>query len=663
MTVRNSLDLHVFPEDSVVVPIDHQPNQPAKLNRSKPQKVVNNMHALTKVFSQFEKSCKLAIGLLGISIVYELPARADTVSDTSQQVATQRYFAPDSLPAPLDDFRPVTDEMLINPPEGSWLTYRADYGLSGYVELDQINRDTVGQLQLAWSWALNGRRTEVQPLVHDGIMYLNQSGDTIQALDAATGDLFWSYERELPDDLFVLSYANRNIAIYENKILVGTSDAHLLALDALSGDILWEVEVADHEKGYAYTAGPIVADGLVIAPMSGCALYNPGGCWVSAHDPETGEEVWRFYTNARPGEPGGDTWGDVPVDSRHGGSVWMPPAYDAQTKTLYVGTAVPVPWGRAQRDSSGEDKLHTNSTVALDVATGTIKWAVQHIPADNFDMDTAFERHLLTTPVTPGSDIRWKSEDLPEGEADVIFGMFGKSGIIRTMDRETGRLLWARETYSQNVVDDIDMETGKARLNEDIILPVGETAHVCPSLYGGRNWPGASVDPERNLFFIAYNNTCMDYTLKEVNIETGAYHGSADYSFTHAPDRGPEGKQEIGTLLAVDIATGETRWRHDQRSPLYGSLLATGGGLVFGGGVDRVFNAHDSETGAVLWTTRLPTSAQGYPVSYSVDGVQYIAVPAGYGLAFSDLTPELPQPNNGASLMVFRLPDETLGAD
>ena len=588
---------------------------------------------------------------------------AATAATGQEDTGTQAYLtsAPsEGLPREMLGFTPVTDADLRDPPRGEWLTYRGGYHLPGYVPLDQIDRDTVGDLQLAWSWALNGRRTQVQPLVRDGVMFLNQSADVIQALDAATGDLIWSYARDLPEGLFPLAYANRNIAIYQDLILVGTSDAHLLALNARTGEVRWEVEVARHEEGYQYTAGPIVANGLIVAPMSGCYLYNPGGCWVSAHSPEDGSEVWRFYTNARPGTPGGDTWGDTVVGDRRGGSVWMPPAYDAETETLIVGTAVPVPWGRAQRASSDGTEKHTNSTVALDVNTGEMKWAHQHIPADNFDMDTAFERHLLRTEVAPGEDVRWVSGDLPDGEVDVIFGMFGKSGIVRAMERETGRLLWARETYHQDVISDLDVETGLATLNEDLIAPIGETVRACPSLYGGRNWPGAAVDPEAGAFFVGFNHTCMDYTLNDVEIELGRYHGSAEFTFQHAPGRGAPGEELVGSVMAMDIATGETLWQHDQRAPFYGALLATGGGLVFGGGVDRTFRAFDSATGETLWSTRLTTSAQGYPVSYEVDGVQYLAVPAGYGLAFPELTPEIPQPNSGAALMVFRLPEDRI---
>ncbi len=483
----------------------------------------------------------------------------------------------------LRDLSPVTDDNLGNPPDGEWLSHRRGYGLSGYSPLSQISRDNVAELELVWAWAMNGKRTQVQPLVHDGVMFLNQSADVIQALDATSGDLFWSYDRNLPDDLFRFAYANRNIAIYEDMIILGTGDAHLVALDARTGEVRWDVQVADHAEGYGYSAGPIVADGRIIAPMSGCYMINEGGCWISAHDPHDGSEIWRRTTIAAPDEPGGDSWGGIPSTERYGGSVWMPPSYDPETRTLFVGTAVPIPWGRAQRAAAG-DLLHTNSTLALDTVTGEIKWAQQHIPSGNFDMDTVFERHVVVAEARPDpAEVRWIADDLPQQPLKMLFGMFGKSGIIRAMDAETGRLLWARETYYQNVVADIDVTTGRADLNESLMGGIGETTFVCPSLAGGRNWPGTAVDPDTGIFFVGFNKTCMDYTLKDVSPEAGAYHDSASLRLVPTPDS----DGTFSAVIAIDVATGRQLWRRDQRGSSHSGVVATGGGLVFHGDIDR----------------------------------------------------------------------------
>lgn len=220
---------------------------------------------------------------------------------------------------------------------------------------------------------MTDKRTESQPLVHDGVMFLNQSSSIVQALDAKTGELFWSYERELPPKLPTLAYGNRNIAILGTTVFTGTSDAWLVALDARTGKPKWERKVGDHEINQHYSAGPIIADGLVVIGMSGCYHYTPGGCWISAHDLEAGNEIWRRNTLARPDEPGGDTWGKTPADERYGGSVWIPPTYDPQRNVIYVASTVPLPWGRSQRGHDG-DALYSNSTLALDPKTGKILW-------------------------------------------------------------------------------------------------------------------------------------------------------------------------------------------------------------------------------------------------------------------------------------------------
>ncbi len=579
-------------------------------------------------------------------------------ADTQQRGTTRRFFrtpTPGTLPSLLENLSPVTDDDLANPPAGEWLTHRDSYGVLGYSPLSQIDRENVGELELVWSWAMNGKRTQVQPLVHDGVMFLNQSADVIQALDAASGDLLWSYDRQLPDGLFRFAYANRNIAIYEDMIIVGTGDAHLVALDAHTGDVRWDVEVADHALGYAYSAGPIVADGRIIAPMSGCYMINEGGCWVSAHDPHDGSELWRRTTIARPDEPGGESWGDAPVEQRYGGSVWMPPSYDPETRTLYVGTAVPIPWGRAQRELAG-DLLHTNSTLALDTVTGEIKWARQHLPSDNFDMDTAFERHIVVAEARPDpTEVRWIAEQLPQQPLKMLFGMFGKAGIVRAMDAESGRLLWARETYYQNIISDIDMTTGHAELNESLVGAIGEPMFVCPSLAGGRNWPGAALDIESGVFFIGFNNTCMDYTLNEVSPEPGIYHASAELGLRPVPDS----DGNVSSVMAIDVSTGKQLWRRDHRGSSHSGVVATGGGLVFHGDIDRSFRALNSSSGDTLWSTRLPTPVQGTVVPYAVNGVQYLAVPTGSTSGFYGLTPEIPRPGSGSALFVFRLRDRS----
>src|SRR5258708_22658404 len=247
------------------------------------------------------------------------------------------------LAAQVQNFRPVTEPMLRNPAPGDWLNWRRTDNAWGYSPLNQINRQNVNQLQLAWSWAMDDTgANEATPLVYDGIMYLPNPRGVIQALDAATGDLIWQYRPQAPS-VEAGSDASRgiqrNVAIYGDKIFGTTGDAHLIALDAQTGKLVWDTKVADSKLGYGYTSGPIVVRGKVIAGMTGCSRYKEDVCFISAHDAATGKQVWRTSTIARPGEPGGDTWGNLPLAFRAGSDAWIPGSYDPQANLVYWATA------------------------------------------------------------------------------------------------------------------------------------------------------------------------------------------------------------------------------------------------------------------------------------------------------------------------------------
>ena len=267
---------------------------------------------------------------------------------------------------------PVTDSMLENPDPADWLNWRRTLDGWGYSPLDQINRDNVHQLQLVWSWTMVPGLSQATPLVYDGVMYIPNPLNVVQALDALTGDLIWEYRKEFersPDDSF--RSRTRSIAIYDDKIYLNTNDAHIVALDAGSGEVVWDHTVADNTLGYRYTSGPIVVRGKVVAGMTGCERYKDGTCFISAHDAQTGAEVWRMSTIAQPGDPGGDSWGDLPTTFRAGGDAWIPGSYDPQTNTMYWSTSQAKPWARLSRGTEG-DALYTNSALALDPETGRL---------------------------------------------------------------------------------------------------------------------------------------------------------------------------------------------------------------------------------------------------------------------------------------------------
>lgn len=554
----------------------------------------------------------------------------------------------------LDDYTPVTLDELENPPASDWLMWRRTQNHWAYSPLDQINRDNVGSLRLAWAWTMEPGMQETTPLVHDGVMFLPQACDFIEAVDATDGTLLWEYRRPPVDHVAPLSCANRNATLYQDQLIIATRDAYLVSLNARTGEVTWERRMGDWEVGQHYSGGPQVLDGKIIAGMSGCYYINTF-CWVSAHDPDTGEELWRTNTVPRVGEPNGESWGDVPNEQRRGGSAWMPASYDPDLDMIFVGVAVPIPWGDIQRMTGGGDVLYTNSTLALNADTGEIEWYFQHIPGGNWDQDHPFERLVVETEVTPDADaVSWINPDIQSSQRrKVITGIPGKPGIVWTLDAATGEFLWAIETNYQNVIVGVDIEGRKGITNPEIaIQEIRQQKLVCPTTRGGINWQSVGYSPQTNTLYTPTNNACMDFYLNPVEPTVGLHHRSATSRIVQRP--GSDGR--VGILSAIDVATGKPRWVHRQRAGIGGSVLTTAGGLVFVSDDARRFRAFDADTGEILWEQILNSTAGGFPVSYSVDGVQYIAIAAGGGVTYRMLTPEIQQRSGGNMLFVFRLP-------
>ena len=554
----------------------------------------------------------------------------------------------------LNNYTPVTLEELADPPASDWLMWRGTPNNWGHSPLDQINKDNVDSLRLAWSWTMEPGKQETTPLVHDGIMFLPQACDFIEAVNATDGTPLWEYRRATVDHVAPLSCANRNGTLYKDQLIIATRDAYIVSLNATSGEVTWEQKIGDWTVGQHYSGGPQVFNGKVITGMSGCYYINTS-CWITAHDADTGDELWRTNTVPKIGEPNGESWGDVPNEQRRGGSAWMPASFDPELNLIFIGVAVPIPWGEIQRGTRGGDVLYTNSTLALDAETGEIQWYFQYIPAGNWDQDHPFERLIVETEVTPDADaVSWMNPNIASSDRrKVITGIPGKPGIVWTLDAATGDFLWATETNYQNIIVGVDVEGRKGITNPEIdITEIGQQKLVCPTTQGGINWNSVGYSPQTNSLYTPTNNTCMNFALRPVEPTVGLHHASARSSV----DIGPEDTGQVGQFASIDVATGETRWTYKQRAGIGGSVLTTGGGLVFVSDDARRFRAFDADNGDILWEQVLNSTAGGFPVSYSVDGVQYIAIAAGEGVNYRRHTPEIRQRGGGNTLYVFRLP-------
>lgn len=585
-------------------------------------------------------------------LVALLAAAASTVS----LYAVQASLAQDSSAqsSPIDNLSPVTDDVLLNPPDSDWLMWRRTYNGWGYSPLEQINKDNVKDLKLVWAWGMTpGGRTQETPLVHDGVMFIQNSTHLIQALNAATGDLLWEYQYDLPDE--VNPNGERSKALYEDKLILATRDAHLIALEAKTGKLVWDKQVANSDFGYYYSSGPIVANGTIIAGMSGCGGGQPGGCFFTGHDPETGEELWRVNTIARGDTPEGNSWNGVPLESRHGASAWITGSYDPDQNLVFAGVGQPYPWNLeiagllpASSDPNvTNDALYTNSTLAIDPNTGELKWYFQHLPTDSLDLDYVYERLLVDLPVN--------------GEMRKQVVTTGKPGIIEALDRTTGKWLWHVETAPQNVVKSIDPDTGEKTINPEVVPVIGETTFNCPADPGAKAWQATAYSPRTETLYLPTVEFCSNTTVNPLDpgeIYTGG--GLQTYSRVPVPDS----DGNIGQVRAINLADHSETWQYRQHAPVTSSTLPTGGGVVFVGTLDRHFLAFDDETGDVLWKSgALSNSLESFPITYEADGKQYVAVVANWasGLGrLASLTPEVKLPqDNPATVYVFALPDSS----
>jgi alcohol dehydrogenase (cytochrome c) len=548
-----------------------------------------------------------------------------------------------SAQAPFTDYNPITDERLQNPEDQNWLSYRGNLSGWGYSPLDQINDGNVSELQPVWTFStgvIGGH--ESPPIINDGIMFVTTPQNLVYAMNAATGDMVWRYQHDLPNDLIAPHRTNRGVALYGDKVYTATLDARVVALDASTGEKIWDTSVQDNSFGYYITMAPLAVDGKIMVGSSGGERGVRG--FVVALDAETGEELWRTFTVPGPGEPGNETW---PGETwRTGGAaVWVPGHYDPELGLAYFGTGNPGPWIGDQRPG---DNLYSNSVIALDIQSGNIEAHHQYHWNGSWDWDE------VSTPIL-----------MPvERNGRQIDGLVhaGRNGYLWLLERAAEAINFVDATpyVFQNAFSGIHPETGRPSYDFDHKPVTGSITEFCPSLWGGKDWPPAAYNPETGLLYIPSNeNTCGNIEGREVEYEPGSSFTGARPQFTLQ-----EGADHIGEIQAWDMNTGEEVWTREFESHNWGGILTTSGNLVFSGGTtDRFFRAHDASTGEELWRFRTNSGIIGVPSTFSVDDKQYIAVQSGWGVDAAGMTANIDRQRGtrtfipqGGVVWVFALP-------
>jgi alcohol dehydrogenase (cytochrome c) len=521
---------------------------------------------------------------------------------------------PGPLPEVLAKYTPVTAERLKNPEDNNWLLFRRTYEGWGYSPLSQITPANVGNLQLVWSFATGQvEGHQAPPIVNNGVMFVATPGNQVLAIEAKTGALLWRYKRAVPEDMTNLHPTSRGVGLLGDRLYFASADAQLVALDVKTGKEIWVSKVADYRQGYYMSLMPLVADGKVMLGTSGGELGVRG--FVAAYDADTGKEAWRTYMVPSPGQPGSETWPQGEQWKTGGGSIWVPATYDAETNLAFWGTGNGGPWMGDQRPG---DNLYTSSVVALDGKTGAIKGHFQYHQNDSWDWDEV-SPPILVPYKFEGRDVK--------GLVDVA-----RDGFLWRLERTDGKINFVagQPFVAHNVFKGVEPKTGRPIVDLDHKPGTNKTATFCPSLWGGKDWPPVAYSPKTKLLYIPANeNLCTELRGEQVKYVAGErYTGVASNTMLMVA-----GADHIGELQAWDLDAGKKVWTTKLPSQNWGPVLATGGDVLFSGGTnDRMFRAFDAKTGAILWQYPTLSGVNGVPVSFAVDGKQYIAVQSGWGV-------------------------------
>jgi alcohol dehydrogenase (cytochrome c) len=549
-------------------------------------------------------------------------------------------------------FTPVTQKMLENPSPDDWLMFSRTYDAQRYSPLKQITTRNVGQLKSVFDVEFGNGSTETIPIVHDGVMYLATPGNSVRAMDAATGETIWDYKR--PGNA---QGRTKAIAIYQDLILFAAADSYVVGIDARTGQMRWETKVETRGN----SQGPIVADGKVIS--GGSCGGNRNNCFISAHDAMTGKELWRFYTTPAPGEPSDESWAGADVKNRQASTWGLPGTYDITRRMLYWGVANPMPDQRSARHDGKPDAisrtapadLYSNSTIALDPNTGKLSWYYQHLPGDDWDSDYTHERTLVRTRIDPDAKyVKWINPAIQRNQERDIVVTVGEAGGIFVLDRDGGKFLWATPFPADTpnfVISDIDVKTGKTSINWDNVFKAPGERHVICFWNQRSYWPTA-YSPVTNSIYTSYVDNCRDLTVGG----TAQRGGGGQLNVVPRPGSDPNA---LSGLAKINVSTGEILRFDVGRAPGNGAVLATAGGLIFHGDMSQKFKAFDAENGKELWQTTLVGNPSVSTITYAVRGKQYIAVMTGDNPKMPELLnefPELKTPRQHNAIHVFALP-------
>ena len=522
------------------------------------------------------------------------------------------------VPALLQSYQSVTAERLKNPEPGNWLMIRRTYDGWGYSPLNQIDRGNVSKLRPVWGLLTGENRVhEAAPIVNNGVMFISTPNNQVMALDAKAGSILWTYKRPRPQGSNVPHDTSRGVALFGDKVYFAAGEAVMVALDAKTGKEVWTSTVADNASGYYISLAPLIAGGKLMVGTSGGELGVRG--FVAALDLDTGKELWRSFTVPAPGEPGSETWPNGDQWKTGGASIWVTANYDPETNLAFWGTGNGGPWMGDQRPG---DNLYTSSTVAIDVETGKIKGHFQYHPNDSWDWDEVSPPILV--------DYRRDGRTV-KGLIDVA-----RNGYLWFLERSNGPISFieGKPYVNQNVFLSLDPKTGRPNVDPARKPGTGKTADFCPGLHGGKNWPPIAFSPQTRMIYVpANNNICGSLTGAPVTYQAGrGFTGTARGGPGGAPPLTP-GADHFGEVQAWNVDTGKKVWTHNYaKSPNWGSMMTTAGGLVFSGGTnDRKIHAFNASNGKLLWESPTPSGILAPPTTFMIDGKQYLAVLSGWG--------------------------------